>query len=560
MSLSSGILWKDISLLALMLALFFGIGLGQRPYITPTEARYIEIPREMAVSGDWVTPRLNGVKYFEKPPLFYWIQAAQINAFGLGEFSGRFWTMAFMVGLCVVTYAAGAMLYGRMEGLLAALALSTSALGYVLSRIAQLDVTVSFFLTGCLFSFLAAIRERPGRKRDLLLMAMYACAAFAVLTKGLIGIVLPGLVIGSWILLTGQWHLLREVRLISGAALFLIIALPWHIMAALKTPGFFDFYFVNHQFTRYLTNAHGRFRPWWFFIVVTIVGFFPWAAFLWQALRSGLRNTWTERLQNGSKLYLALWIFLLLGFFSFSHSKLMPYILPIFPPIALLLGSYLAEQWRNGESPGFKRGLLALLIFYALGIIAHFVLHQLHGNIGKLHFALPAQAIPLVFCFVFIALLLSSAWIAEFSTKAIIGLIAASAALVLVVGDQQSEALINRYATDPMKPFAEFLKPRLKPDDEIIMYRHYYHDLPVYLERRMTVAEEKGELEFGTSIEPATQQWNINEDEMWRRWQRRDHTVYIVMRKSIFNAWSHMLVEPVRVLKDDRRNVLISNQ
>ena len=145
---------KDCILLSIGLLLFFFVGLGAHPYGVPSEARYIEIPMQMVQTGDWVTPRLNGVKYFEKPPLFYWIQAAQIEVFGHGEFSGRLWTAIFMAALCLMTCIAGYRQYGRAEGILSALILATCTLGFVSSRIVLLDVPVSFFLCASLFAFM----------------------------------------------------------------------------------------------------------------------------------------------------------------------------------------------------------------------------------------------------------------------------------------------------------------------------------------------------------------------------------------------------------------------
>src|SRR5476651_2677457 len=114
---------RDAVLLFLAISLFFCIGLGARPYLAPSEARYVEIPREMIATGDWLTPRINNVPYFEKPPLFYWMQAITISMFGSGEFAGRIAVAKCMTLTCLLTYAIGRMLYGRRTGLLAALVL-----------------------------------------------------------------------------------------------------------------------------------------------------------------------------------------------------------------------------------------------------------------------------------------------------------------------------------------------------------------------------------------------------------------------------------------------------
>lgn len=246
---------KQAGLLTLIIALFFSVTLGLRPYGTPSEARYIEIARQMVTSGDWLTPRLNGVKYFEKPPLFYWLEAAQFELFGMEEFSGRFWIMIMMTALCMLAYAAASNLYGRRAGIISAVTLATSVLGFALSRIVLLDVPLSLFLCSTLFAFIFAVRSEQKKQRDGLLLLMYVLAALAAMTKGLIGIVLPGLIIGNWIMLTGRWSLLRQVRLLPGLLIFLVITVPWHVMVNKITPEFFHFYFIHEHFERYLCPA-----------------------------------------------------------------------------------------------------------------------------------------------------------------------------------------------------------------------------------------------------------------------------------------------------------------
>jgi 4-amino-4-deoxy-L-arabinose transferase-like glycosyltransferase len=355
---SSG--WKKDSLLVFVLIfLFFCIGLGARPYLTPSEARYIEIPRQMLTSGDFITPHINGVQYFEKPPLFYWMQAFFLNI-GNNEFMGRIATTLVVSLTCLVTYATGRLLYGRNTGLLAAAALATSVMGYVLSRVAMLDAPVTLFITCCLASFIAA--QKTGQKKFYYFM--YGSAALAVMTKGLIGMAVPSMVIGSFIILSKNWRILRDAHLFTGTLLFLAIAAPWHILISMKHPEFLDFYFIHEHFNRFLTDEHKRNAPWWFFIATTLVGSIPWIFFIpirhvWQQIKLIISSI-NPRLYGDDTLFLMLWIMLPLLFFSSSHSKLIPYIFPIFPPLFLLIGSHLSNLWQT------KRNL----IIYTIGIMA----------------------------------------------------------------------------------------------------------------------------------------------------------------------------------------------
>ncbi|NBX02729.1 MAG: glycosyltransferase family 39 protein [Alphaproteobacteria bacterium] len=349
-----------------VLLVFLAVGLGSRPYITPSEARYIEIPRQMLVLGDWLTPHINGVPYFEKPPLFYWMQAAVMQFGGAGEFSGRLATMLVVIATALVTFSIAQNLYGRRAGLLSVLVLSTSLLGYGLSRIVMLDAPVTLFLTFALGAFLIAQNTNDSKKQRCLYHVMYISAALAMLTKGLLGIVIPGLVIGAWIVLTRKWKLLASVRLVSGLLIFVAIAAPWHVLMQMQHPEFFNFYFIHEHFTRYLSDGHRRTAPWWFFIAVTFAGLVPWVFFAWGALGQAFKNRADDK-----TLFLLLWILLPLIFFSTSHSKLVPYIFPIFPPLAIIIGHYLAALW---EKEKWQRIIKAIaLVIVGIEMAANFI-------------------------------------------------------------------------------------------------------------------------------------------------------------------------------------------
>jgi len=264
-----------------------------------------------------------------------------------GEFWGRIATAIVVTLTCLVTYAVGRISYNRRAGVLAALALATSILGYGLSRVSMLDAPVSLFLTCTIASFLFA--QKTGKAKFYYLM--YISAALAVMTKGLIGIVIPAMVIGTWILFTKNWKTLKQARLFTGLLLFLAISAPWHILMARTHPEFANFYFIHEHFERFLTSEHKRTAPWWFFIAVTFAGFFPYWFVIPNAVREGMgKKTQPEqvaldpRLRGDDKL-LWIWILLPLLFFSSSHSKLVPYIFPIFPPLFVLIGKRLSDIW-----------------------------------------------------------------------------------------------------------------------------------------------------------------------------------------------------------------------
>lgn len=316
--------WTDSLLIMLVLGSLFFILLGDRPLFVPDEGRYAEIAREMVTSGDYITPHLNGVKYFEKPPLFYWLGAIAIKIGGASPFAIRCINALLGVFTCLITYLAGRKLHDRKTGLLAAFILGTSTLFFVMSRMISLDLPVTAFITLTLYAFLLANQQPPGSTRRSYLWAASAAAGLAVLTKGLIGIVFPVMIIGLWVICLGQWQRLKPLYLISCSAIFLFITAPWHMLVSHANPEFFYFYFIEQHFLRYTTVEVGHYQPIWFFIPAFILGFFPWVIFLPQAWSHLLIQTWQHRKKYATELFYFIWIASIFLFFSFSKSKLIP--------------------------------------------------------------------------------------------------------------------------------------------------------------------------------------------------------------------------------------------
>ena len=518
---------RDLFLLTVLISLFFGFMLGTRPLSVPDEGRYVEIPREMVATGDYLTPRLNGVKYFEKPVLFYWLESFSIKLFGLKGFALRLWPALFALTGCLVVYGSGVRLFGRRTGLIAATVLATSLLYYALSRAIILDMAVTVLLSVALLCFLLGTHEPLGLRRRLFMWGFYSFVALAVMTKGLIGILIPGMVIGVWIMLLGEWRVLKTMYLPSGLLLFLLIAVPWHILVNRANPEFFNFYFIHEHFLRYLTKIHGRYKPAWFFIPVVLLGLFPWSAFLIQAVKHNLPPSWRERHEHRDTLFLLLWAGLVFLFFSASSSKLIPYILPIFPPLSLLIGRYLAEAWDRRDFPGIRTGYAVLLIVtlgltVALTALPHYRASPDVQRLGK-------------YPYVFAAVLIIGTAVTWFMSKrknfrwAFLSLTATTVLFFIVVNAAASVA--DKRSSIGL---ASTLKQRLQSSDEVASYDTYYQDLPVYLERRITVVNWKGELEFGTTVED-TSQWMVDEATFWKRWDGPS-TIYMLTKRGTYDA------------------------
>lgn len=542
---------SDLGWLLLSFLLSFGLFLGSRPLTVPDEARYAEIPREMLALGDYVTPHLDYVKYFEKPPLFYWLQAASLHFFGINEWAARIPNALLAIGGCLLVYSAGRRLFDRRTGILSSWILATSVLYFTLGHTVTLDLTLSIFLAASLFSFLIAIQSPTGNLRRLGCYLAYATAALAVLSKGLVGIMFPGLIIVSWLALTKEWRLLKSIYLPSGIILFLVIALPWHILVQQRNPEFFQFYFIDQQFSRYLTLSAHRYQPAWFFIPVLLLGLFPWVIFLGQTIRYHLSLRFSNSLEYKRSLFLLLWAGWIFVFFSLSHSKLVPYILPIFLPLAVLIGRYLAVYW-NTPIKGIKWAYLTLPIVLMILTIIGFILLP--------YFALPAagQALFYVGWISGIWCLgsLVSAWLyfrkQQFATLAFICLILTSL-LAYWVALHSVTTFDNR----SIKTLALAVKPLLTPIAEVVAYEHYYQDLPFYLQRRVTIVDWQNELTFGMHHQNVSD-WMINNATFWQRWQQ-SNPIYMITDWHTYQTLQVHSSWHLYLLASTATNVLVAN-
>jgi 4-amino-4-deoxy-L-arabinose transferase-like glycosyltransferase len=344
--MSEGALIARRTLFALLaaFAIAWFCNLGYRHLVKPDEGRYADIPREMIASGDWLTPRINGYKYFEKPPLQYWATAVSLSAFGMNEWAARLWPgLTGFLGVLLV-YWAGNRLFGPPAGLLGAAVTASSALYSIIGHLLTLDMALSVFMSVAVFAFAVAQVEadEPGRRRWML--CGWAAMALAVLTKGLVGVVLPAGAVAAYVLVQRDWTLLRRLDLVRGGLLFLAIAAPWFVMVSLANPEFARFFFIREHVERFLTKEHDRYQPAWYFLPVLLIGIMPWIVALLPALRDAWRRSGAA---FDARRFLLLWCALVFVFFSASDSKLVGYILPLFPALALLIGDYLASAGRR---------------------------------------------------------------------------------------------------------------------------------------------------------------------------------------------------------------------
>jgi 4-amino-4-deoxy-L-arabinose transferase-like glycosyltransferase len=521
-------IWTDLLTLACVFGVIFFFGLGDVTLVNPDEGRYAEVPREMIAAEDFVTPRLNGVLYLEKPPLVYWAVAGAQRLFGKSEWGMRTVPAMFALAGVLVTYGAARRIGGRTAGIMGAIVLGSSILHFALGRILSLDMAVSMLMSATLFCFILAVREAPGRRRRWLFYGLYVAAALATLAKGLIGFLVPGAVMFLWLLVFNQWHRLRPLYLPSGVALFLAVAAPWHLLAAQRNSQWAHFYFVREHWERFTTTEHGRYEPFWYFIPVIALGFFPWTGALWSALRSRLTGGWAGRRENADTWFFVTWAVFIFLFFSKSQSKLVPYILPVFPPLALIVGAWLAENWVRAEARRI-RGLVAGFTVMALAIGAALLVvlfkPGLVADAEKLELLRPAGIAAAGTLLIGGILVPALTWRGRVR-GALVAFGITIAAFYLVLGVAQNDVV--RPGT---KPLAAIVTQRIKSGDRVYHYHDFFHDFTYYAERTVgTIAAPNTELEIW--IDPAAQVSGrfIDEAEFRRQWEGPAR-LWIVARK-----------------------------
>jgi 4-amino-4-deoxy-L-arabinose transferase-like glycosyltransferase len=519
---------RDLLLLALALGVFFGFRLGGPPLANPDEGRNAEIPREMVASGDWVTPQLNGVNYFEKPPLMYWAEAVALKLLGPSEWSVRAVPALFALAGVLLTYAATRRIYGRSAGLLAALVQGTSLFYFGLGRFLILDLAVSVLMSATLFCFINGVREPSGWRRRWWFYGLYASSALATLTKGLMGFLLTGAVMFLWLLVFNQWKRLRPLYLPTGALLFLVVAAPWHLLAALQNPTWMHRYLVYEHFERFTSTAANRPGPWWYFVPIVLLGLFPWTGFLWAGLREAGRGGWADRSKNADTWFFLTWAGSMFLFFSASHSKLPPYILPIFPALAVLIGRSLAQAVEEGAAR--LRGGLAVFSFFCGLLAAVLCVVVLRPDLVHGMSFRQAQALrPPAFTMAAVLLLggILAPWLAKIrGSRAALGAIIATLALF--------GGVLTFAAVDIQKPgtkeLAQLVTRRAQPGDRVVHYHEFFHDFTFYAGRVVDVVAFKGELELEEDAAARTSGRFLDEAAFRRLWTQPAR-VFAVARK-----------------------------
>ncbi|HEY6199060.1 MAG TPA: glycosyltransferase family 39 protein [Candidatus Binatia bacterium] len=447
--------------------------LGGPALVEPDEGRNAEVAREILLLGDWVTPHYDFIPYLDKPMFFFWLAAGAYKLFGISEFSARLPAALAALGCVLLVYDFGRRFVGPWSALWSALVLVTCPMVMAFSRAVIFDMPLAFFITLALWAF-ARGKTADANAAGKFYLVMYAAAAAAALTKGPIGLAVPALVIGPYLLVRRK-PTLRAIKPLLGAALFLLIAAPWYLWAEARNPDYLRYFFIEENFLRYLTPRFNRGQPWYFYFEVLAVGFLPWTTLL------QLPFTRAAALKDADRLFIVLWAVVPFFFFSFSAAKQPGYILPAFPPLALLTGTAIASVLQSA-APRTRRPLavpwIVLLIpmgYFAAALFFPSLLPPGATDVISPFLTQPTWLfIPTVFL---LLLVVTGASLWASPPKYYVASCIAFCALHLF-----ASGIFDRISNKrSSKELAEKVMPLIRPGDQVVVYSNYMSSLPFYL-------------------------------------------------------------------------------
>lgn len=511
--------------LIIAVAVIWFANLEYRKLIKPDEGRYAEISREMVVSGDWTTPRLNDLKYFEKPPLQYWATATAYELFGQHQWTSRLWTaLTGFAGILLVWFA-GLRLFGREAANYAAILLGSSMLYSLMAHINTLDMGVTFFITLGIVGLLLGQSETDRNKQRNWMLLAWAGLALAVLSKGLMGLVLPGAALFIYMVVQRDFSVLKRMHWLPGLAVFLLITAPWFYLVMKANPEFFQKFFIYEHYTRFTTKDLGRYQPWYYFVPVLLTGMLPWTILMFDTLIKAWRASRLPGKTFNAARFLLVWAVFIYLFFTVSGSKLPSYLLPMFPALALLMGKQLVEM--SSRRLFWMIAPMLPLMLLAVGF-APFTARLADTPLqvqGYSAYAWWLVAAALVWLFgVIAALVLLRRQHAFQGNKFAAVLVLALSTLIVA---QLGTSGYNTIAKERSAYFiAEAIRPYVKADEPFYSVDTYEQTLPFYLKRTFTLVQFQDEMAFGIVQEP--QRWIPDYASFAKVWQTQPAALAIM--------------------------------
>ena len=509
----------------------------------PDEGRYAGMGLEMIRSGDWIVPHLNGLIYFEKPPLGYWCIALGEKIFGATLFGARFFNALFSLLTCFVLYRFCKRFLSQKIGLWVAFIYGTCGLPFGMSQVLTLDNALTFFLTTTLLLFASGFLEEDAKHARKYFLWAYVFMAFTVLTKGLIGIVLPGLIGLPWLIFTGYIKKLHKAHLLKGLLLFFAISAPWHLLAQQRYDCFFHFYFWHEHFERYLTTVHNRAKPFYFLLNAFLLGILPWLFFLPRALRVAFKNMQTQQIKR-IICFVILWSSLVVLFFIKSSSQLIPYILPAIPGIAILLAYGVSQM-------DLSKVRIECCLWAMAYIISALALPYVLAK--KAIMAVPTMLIALAVCTILLGSLMALIQIKKHTQRSFQLLIFTTLLIYLLL--PLYLPYCQRYCGYET---CAYLKEKNRRPFKIFCVYNYFDDLPFYLNQTVGVVDFiPEEHTLGLKAEPCDRY--ISMPKLREHWANEEACYAVVARGNENRFEYQMQGQNMRQLHQDTAFTLYGN-
>ncbi len=524
----------DLLILSLIMAVALCL-YGVPVLFTPDEGRYAEIAREMIVNNEYVVPHLDGVIYFEKPPMIYWLTALSLKFFGFNIWAARLPNpILSIIGVLFVYVVCRIVYQKRRVALWSALVSGTSILYLGGARYLNLDAGVAFFITVTMLSFWASRQyKQKSWTNNLWLLNAFIFSGLAVMTKGLIGIVFPMMIIGLWAIIVGKFRLLLDYRLYLGLVIVVLISIPWIIAVNSEHPEFFHYYVVVQQILRYATDEQGRQMSKFAYFGIFIIGFFPWFGFLPQVFKSVLTK-WRTRREHENEWFLFVWGVSILLFFAFSKSILIGYLIPIVVPFAILIARRLDKILNDVKlKKSTKASVIVALVFFAAIAIAFVILPFIPQF--SMFFLKIAVYYWLGAVVAIITAIMGCIYLKRDNLKTIMLWFVAAMMIILNLGWSGSQY----FAQKTVKPLTNIVAPLLKayPNAIVANYDGYFYDAQFYLDRLTWIVANEGELANTARMSNSGADKTLRTaEQFWSVW-KSDQRVFVFTDANNYNLY-----------------------
>jgi 4-amino-4-deoxy-L-arabinose transferase-like glycosyltransferase len=525
---------------AVVLAFNFSLGLGA--LAEPDEARYAEIAREILVRHDWVTPTLNYVKYFEKPPLVYWLTAITFRAFGTHDWVARLVPVLAAMGTLALTWTLGRRAYNSWVGTVGTGVLATSPLFFAMGQTLTLDMPLTLWLTAALVCFWLGYHNVM-RQRGLY-CAMYVCVALGMLTKGPVAVVLTGGVIMGFLVVMRDWRTVMRLLDPVGITLFALVALPWFIAVSVRNPEFVHFFIVDQHLKRFLSPNEHR-QPIWFFLPFVVASLIPWDLAL-ALVPKPWRLVPRPRQWSPITWFCALWAGIIVVFFSLSASKLVTYILPALPPLALLTARAMQKVLAS-ETP-IGRRLAMFFTILGWGMLAG------GGAAGLLHLDPIVPRILPSLCVGGLVMVVTGAVMRRANQPRTALAVAACGWLLLL-----STAIASRDVTTSYRRLGGVIDASAGAADRVVIYRHYVQGIPFYAHRRVVLVGARGELAFGSEQGDQSAFFWRHDDKLLEAWASPTRLFLVINRTELAALRPQLSSPPIQIAAEGKKVVVINH-